>query len=109
MDDANSSARKRARTISDLTEEQIQQKRQVDRKAQQAFRQRTRDRMSRLELHIVELQESSSQRESQLQQELVTLREQNKTLTRRLERISYLATTASPRIDDAGLDEHHST
>ena len=67
--------KKRTRNISDLTEEQIQQKRHVDRKAQRAFRQRTRDRISSLEQELTELKESSDQREAHFQNETKALRE----------------------------------
>jgi hypothetical protein len=73
---------KRARIISNLSEEQIQQKRRVDRKAQQAFRQRTKDHITSLEKRVAELEA-----------ELESTREHNDTLVQRLESISELATT----------------
>jgi hypothetical protein len=91
-------ATKRIRTISNLTNDQIEQKRSVDRKAQRAFRQRTKDYISELEQKVAELKESSAEQIVQLQQELHTLREHNDTLVRRLESIAALVSaTASPQ------------
>lgn len=111
MDETDSRAMKRrTRTISDLTEEQIQQKRRIDRKAQRAFRQRTRDRISDLERHVIEIQESSIQQEAQLRHELQSLREQNKILNHRLASIAELAATSgSPNGEVADLHNHHCT
>jgi Mg2+ and Co2+ transporter CorA len=68
------------------------------------FRQRTRDRIADLEQQVIEIQDSSSQKEAQLQHEVQTLREHNSTLVRCLESIADLAsTTASPHGDSAGL------
>jgi hypothetical protein len=98
----------RARTVSNLTEEQIQQKRSIDRKAQRAFRQRTKDCISDLEGKIVELGETSSLREAQLLQEVENLREHNVTLVRCLESIARTASqTVSPRTSGAGLHTDH--
>ncbi|ORY69035.1 uncharacterized protein BCR38DRAFT_455818 [Pseudomassariella vexata] len=96
------SSRKRARTISNLTEEQIQHKRSVDRKAQRAFRQRTKDCIAHLEQQFAQVQERCAQREKKL----LSLREQNKTLLRCLETIVDLAsTTLSQTIDDASTSD----
>lgn len=106
MKDSESRAtKKRARTISNLTEEQIQQKRNVDRKAQRAFRQRTKDCIASLEQQVVELQESSKQREHELQQDIQKLRKRDESLLRSLENIASLmsSTVASYR---RGGDSH---
>jgi hypothetical protein len=84
--------KKRTRNISELTQEQIQQKRSIDRKAQRAFRQRTKDRITHLEQDLAELEEASRRREKQLQDELKILRENNQLLLRRLEGIAYIST-----------------
>lgn len=84
------SSKKRSRTISNLTEEQIQHKRNVDRRAQRAFRQRTKDCIVNLEQQFSQLQETANQRE----QELLAAREQNKSLTNYLEAILELVSTA---------------
>jgi hypothetical protein len=99
--------KKRIRTISELTEEQIQQKRQVDRKAQRAFRQRTRDRIADLECQVAQLQQSSSRRESELHHEIRILSNQNKTLARRLANIAGLATNS--HVDDADWHDNLGT
>lgn len=83
-------SKKRSRTISNLTEEQIQHKRNVDRRAQRAFRQRTKDCIVNLEQQFSQLQETANQRE----QELLAAREQNKSLTNYLEAILELVSTA---------------
>jgi hypothetical protein len=88
------------RTVSTLTEEQIHRKRSVDRKAQRAFRQRTKECISNLERQVVELRQSSTRRESQLQRELQTLREHNKKLIHCLDSIAGLASTSADD-DDA--------
>jgi hypothetical protein len=59
--------KKRARTVSALTQDQVQHKRIVDRRAQRAFRQRTKDCIANLEQQFAELQETCSQKESELQ------------------------------------------
>ncbi|KAL6407693.1 hypothetical protein AUP68_08714 [Ilyonectria robusta] len=83
-------SKKRSRTISNLTEEQIQHKRNVDRRAQRAFRQRTKDCIVNLEQQFSQLQETANHRE----QELLAAREQNKSLTNYLEAILELVSTA---------------
>jgi hypothetical protein len=99
--------KKRNRAVSDLTEEQIQQKRRIDRQAQRAFRQRTRDRISDLERHTVELQESFIRKEAQLQRDLQALRTHNRELVRRLASIAEISINpASPHSDDAASHNH---
>jgi predicted metal-dependent hydrolase len=82
---------KRARITSNLTDEEIQQKRNVDRKAQRAFRQRTKKCIINLERRLAELEESSSQKETYLQQQLQELQERNNGLVQCLEDINALA------------------
>ncbi|KAF7557759.1 hypothetical protein G7Z17_g491 [Cylindrodendrum hubeiense] len=97
MDDSSQSqaapsgpSKKRSRAISNLTEEQIQHKRNVDRRAQRAFRQRTKDSIVNLEQQFSQLQDTANQRE----QQLLAAREQNKKLTHHLETILDLVSTA---------------
>ena len=100
MEETESAAqRKRSRNVSDLTEEQIQQKRRIDRKAQRAFRQRTRDRISDLQREVEELQRSSIRDSALFQQEIQSLREQNTALTNRLASIAELAIGSAPATD----------
>ncbi|KPM43008.1 hypothetical protein AK830_g3532 [Neonectria ditissima] len=84
------SSKKRSRTVSNLTDEQVQHKRNVDRRAQRAFRQRTKDCIVNLEQQFSQLQETAYHRE----QELIAVRQQNKSLTDHLEAILDLVSTA---------------
>lgn len=90
---------KRSRTISNLTEKQIRQKREVDRKAQRAFRQRAKDCLANLEQQHRELQQTSRDTEARLRHELEVLGEQNQQLLRCLvdivEAVSALKNEAS--------------
>ncbi|KAJ5895493.1 BZIP transcription factor [Penicillium taxi] len=65
--------RRRVRSVHTLTEEQIRQKRETDRRAQRAQRQRSKDSISTLEQQLAQLQ----QRHYETNQELSLLREQN--------------------------------
>ena len=98
MADSDSGARKRARTISSLTEEQIRHKRNVDRKAQRAFRQRTKDGVCNLELQIAQLQKTADEREARFQQQLSALSGDNEILFQCLSRIADLASTTARHI-----------
>ncbi|KAK1763982.1 hypothetical protein QBC33DRAFT_572924 [Phialemonium atrogriseum] len=94
----STSARKRVRTVSNLTEEQIQHKRNVDRRAQRAFRQRTKDCISKLEEQFGQLQETCCEKE----QELQSVREHNKALLQCLETvIDLVSSTVGQFRDDA--------
>lgn len=86
--------KKRARTISDLNEEQLQHKRNVDRRAQRAFRQRTKDSIDRLEQQVAQLQQAAEERENRFQHEMSNLRGSNNTLRQCLEQISKLSSNA---------------
>lgn len=71
---------KRIRTVQSLSEEQVQRKRNVDRRAQRAFRQKTKDSIHNLEQQIAQIKEVCNEKDH----ELSTLREQNNQLLRRL-------------------------
>jgi exonuclease VII large subunit len=88
-------SKKRSRTISNLTEEQIRHKRDVDRRAQRASRQRTKDCIARLEQQYLQLQETSRETEAQLRQEIQALHAQNQSLLRCLDSIVDLASTVT--------------
>lgn len=97
-----SSSRKRSRAVSDLTKEQIQHKRNVDRKAQRAFRQRNKDCINNLEQQFSQLQgtcaalrESCSQKDMQIN----NMRQENKSLQECLRHVSELITAALNRIE----------
>lgn len=92
---------KRPRTISNLTQEQIQHKRNVDRKAQRAFRQRTKDCIKNLEQEFAQLQETCTHKD----QELQAVREHNETLVHCLENILELVSATlrqSRHVDNDG-------
>ncbi|WKT43749.1 hypothetical protein QSH57_008585 [Fusarium oxysporum f. sp. vasinfectum] len=97
-----SSSRKRSRAVSDLTKEQIQHKRNVDRKAQRAFRQRNKDCINNLEQQFSQLQgtcaalrESCSQKDMQIN----NMRQENKSLQECLRHVSELITAALNQIE----------
>ncbi|KAJ8116191.1 hypothetical protein OPT61_g2340 [Boeremia exigua] len=101
--------KKRARIISSLTEEQLQHKRNVDRKAQRAFRQRTKDSIEKLEQQLASLNQKAAESDAKLQRELAAVRKSNQTLEQCLERISELASTAIRAIAHGNDTERDST
>ncbi|KAH6869057.1 hypothetical protein B0T10DRAFT_501914 [Thelonectria olida] len=90
------SSKKRSRAVSSLTEEQVQHKRNVDRRAQRAFRQRTKDCIASLEQQFAQTQATANRKE----QELLSAREQNKNLTQCLEAVLDLVSTALSHLND---------
>lgn len=90
--DGQAGSARRSRTVSNLSQEQIQHKRNVDRKAQRALRLRTKSRIQDLENTIATIKAASLERENLMSEQLQILREQNRLLTERLERISKFAT-----------------
>lgn len=99
-------AQKRSRTISNLTEKQVRQKREVDRKAQRAFRQRAKDCLANLEQQHRELQETSRETEIRLRRELELLRGQNQRLVRCLANIIQAASTIRNEKPDTAVFSH---
>ncbi|PSN68628.1 hypothetical protein BS50DRAFT_489557 [Corynespora cassiicola Philippines] len=101
--------KKRSRAISNLTEEQLQRKRNVDRNAQRAFRQRTKDSIYRLEQQIAGLQQTAAERETRLQHELSALRGTNTSLLQCLDDIAQLASATARSVTDmaAPTARHH--
>lgn len=99
---------RRSRTISNLSQQQLQHKRDLDRKAQRALRQRTKSRIQELSDDIARLKASSSERETAMIDELQALREQNRQLKMRLEHISRLAANhdSSENGTEICTDEH---
>ncbi|KAJ5958506.1 uncharacterized protein N7479_005656 [Penicillium vulpinum] len=75
------------RTVTGLTASQIQHKRDLDRKAQRALRQRTKLRIQELENDIARFRTSFSQREQTMIDEIQLLRDQNRKLKSSLENI----------------------
>ncbi|CAI7650581.1 unnamed protein product [Penicillium crustosum] len=90
MSDSEAPAPARAtgkRTVTGLTASQIQHKRDLDRKAQRALRQRTKLRIQELESDIARFRASFSQREQTMIDEIQLLRDQNRKLKCSLENI----------------------
>ena len=83
--------RRKPRTVSHLEPARLQRKRQVDRRAQQALRERTKSHVQALEAEIASLRRSSEQCEREHRTQLETLQEQNARLREKLDRISKLA------------------
>ncbi|KAJ5515006.1 hypothetical protein N7463_004558 [Penicillium fimorum] len=79
------------RTVNGLSASQIQHKRDLDRKAQRALRQRTKLRIQELENDIARFRASFSQREQTMVDEIHLLRDQNRKLKSSLENIQKYA------------------
>lgn len=84
-------ARKRIRTISNLTEEQIRKKRAADREAQRAVRERTKSRIHHLEQQLATLQPAAQDDHTKEVQEL---RRENQYLKDRLRRVHELTASS---------------
>ena len=89
--DPDKAPKLRQRAVSSLTQQQRQHKRDLDRKAQRALRQRTRSRIQDLEADLVRLKQSSTEREVTAAAELQALRDENRSLRDKLENIGNLA------------------
>jgi hypothetical protein len=83
--------KRRPRTVASLSHQEIQHKRDLDRRAQRAYRQRTKTRIQDLESDLSRMRASRSQRENDLLQELQTLRDQNRHLKACLQSIGRFA------------------
>jgi hypothetical protein len=95
----------RSRVKSNLSAEQLRQKRLVDRRAQQAFRERNKEKVRHLEQELNDLRAEWQSREKELLQDMQHIREQNETLLHRLRNIASLATTATD-VDHAFPDAY---
>ena len=82
---------KRQLSISSLSAQQVQQKRDLDRKAQRAMRERTKARIQVLEDDLARLKASCSQGEQSMLAEIQYLRDQNQRLKSSLESIGRFA------------------
>ncbi|PLB50100.1 hypothetical protein P170DRAFT_473675 [Aspergillus steynii IBT 23096] len=87
----NARNRRKPRTVSSLTAQQIQHKRDLDRKAQRELRQRARSRVLDLEQDLARAKASSSERERSMMDEIQNLREENRRLRDCLESIGQFA------------------
>ncbi|KAL2826257.1 hypothetical protein BDW59DRAFT_161094 [Aspergillus cavernicola] len=93
-------SRKRApRNISTLSTQQIQHKRDLDRKAQRALRQRVKSRMQDLEDDLTRAKADCSVRERQMMEELQLLRDENRKLRSYLDSIGQFAISAATEAD----------
>ena len=97
----NSSKHVRRRNIADLSEEQRQRKRNTDRQAQQAFRQRTKAQIQDLEDEIETMRRNAAESEDAWRSENTRLRKRVRQLTDRLEQIKRLTTGQL----DSGFDD----
>ncbi|KAJ5698172.1 hypothetical protein N7462_000177 [Penicillium macrosclerotiorum] len=79
------------RIVSSLSASQIQHKREVDRKAQRALRQRTKFRIQELENDLSRFKESVSEREKTMIEEIRQLRQENRQLKVSLQSIGHFA------------------
>ncbi|KAJ5753584.1 Polyketide synthase enoylreductase [Penicillium nucicola] len=91
------------RTISGLTAAQITHKRELDRKAQRAMRQRTKHRIEELENDIAVFKNSFSQREKSMIEEIQLLRDQNRQLKSSLESIGQFAIGNIPVLPETDI------
>ena len=87
----NSSKHVRRRKVADLNEEQRERKRNTDRQAQQAFRERTKAQIQDLEDELESMRQHSTENEEIWRAENARLRDKVRQLTRRLEHIQRLA------------------
>ncbi|KAJ6092315.1 hypothetical protein N7467_004284 [Penicillium canescens] len=91
------------RGIAGLSAAQITHKREMDRKAQRAMRQRTKHRIQELESDIAVFKNSFSQREQTMIEEIQVLREQNRQLKFSLESIGQFALGGIPCLPETSL------
>lgn len=87
----NSRAQRKPRTVSSLTTQQIQRKRDLDRKAQRTLRQRVKSQVQELEQDLARVKSCLSDRERSMMAEVQPLREENRRLRSCLERIGQFA------------------
>jgi hypothetical protein len=95
-----SSKHVRRRKVADLNEEQKQRKRNMDRQAQQAFRERTKAQIQELEEEVETLRYQASENEEIWRHENARLRKQVQRLSQRLRQIRDLASSQTePMLD----------
>lgn len=87
-------AKQRVRTISSLTQEQIRKKRDTDRKAQRAYRQRTNIRIQELEEQLAALKAEKSQ-DNAAALEINELRQANEALKHQLRTVAAMTGTVT--------------
>ncbi|KAH7371129.1 hypothetical protein BKA66DRAFT_190383 [Pyrenochaeta sp. MPI-SDFR-AT-0127] len=103
MPDASSQParpKKRVRTLSHVPDGQTGQMRSVDRRAERAFRQQTRDCITGLEERLAMLTESAARREAELVAEVRAWRQQCQMLKRCLDSIVDIASGVDPAAEE---------
>ncbi|KAK1763971.1 hypothetical protein QBC33DRAFT_548450 [Phialemonium atrogriseum] len=100
---ATARARK-SRAVSDLSLQQIEHKRDLDRRAQRALRQRTKGRIQELEEALSQAQTARAAHDHSLETELRRLREENHHLKARLNSIARYARHGACGGTDVGAD-----
>lgn len=107
----NATSKRRARTVSNLTQEQVRKKRDNDREAQRAFRERTKTRIHVLENELVELKAERREQERSNTTQLQALIEDNRALRSQIKRLTQLArplvSLLASDIDDPGGGVDH--
>ncbi len=90
----------RRRKVADLNEEQKQRKRNMDRQAQQSFRERSKAQIQVLEEEVETLRRQASENEDIWRHENARLRKEMRRLSQRLQQIGDLASSqAEPMLD----------
>lgn len=90
--------KKRIRTIHGLSKQQLQHKRDIDRKAQRALRERTKNHVSTLECQLADVKADAERRE----RDVKALTEANASLVRCLESIAELASSTARQVREMG-------
>lgn len=89
---------KRSRNVSEMDQAQLQRKRQTDRKAQQALRQRVKMRVASLEEELSSLKDEAERNERQLNDRIASLEAANALLLGALQQLSRSAEEAISRL-----------
>ncbi|KAL2834560.1 hypothetical protein BJY01DRAFT_83820 [Aspergillus pseudoustus] len=97
--------RRPPRKVSSLTAQQVQHKRDLDRKAQRALRQRVKSRMQDLEDDLTRAKSDCSVREQKMMEEIQLLREENRKLRSYLDSIGQFAINGAAGENGALIDD----
>jgi hypothetical protein len=92
--DQAASGQRRARNVSAMDQAQLQRKRQTDRKAQQALRQRVKERVARLEAALARQKDEADKSERRWRESVSSLEAANARLVDALHRVSRSAEEA---------------
>lgn len=97
---------RRNRKVSALTAHQVQQKRDLDRKAQRALRQRVKSRLQDLEDDLARAKADCSVRERNLMESVQQLRDENRKLRSYLDSIGQFALNGAAEVDNGDDDDN---